>query len=327
MIDFNDMVYAPVLFCGGESPEQPVPEKHRYDWLFVDEVQDLNEVQQKLAAMVMASGGGGRGQPRSRMLAVGDTHQSIYGFRGADVDAVGRLRADLRCARLSLSTCFRCPRLHVQLANELLAAARGRGGDDKEENNRDNRDSRDDGNERMHARVGALEGKVVRGATFVSHPLQGGELILSRTNRPLLALLRELRARKVPCVYVGKAEICENIAELLESVRRKGGWTTAAALVAAALTESADRAREASDGGDEFIALTLADVANALREATSDLLRGDSAAATGREAGEAEVGLALITPHSRVSDWLHGPFLAHTGCHQLNVCFDCKITW
>jgi len=58
---------------------QAVREQHRF--VVVDEYQDTDPAQEQLLALVAGSGD---------LLAVGDPDQSIYGFRGADLDGIKR---------------------------------------------------------------------------------------------------------------------------------------------------------------------------------------------------------------------------------------------
>ena len=55
------------------------------DVIMVDEVQDFNECQRRMLEKLAANG--------ARLIAVGDSHQSIYRFRGADSKSFGRIEA------------------------------------------------------------------------------------------------------------------------------------------------------------------------------------------------------------------------------------------
>jgi superfamily I DNA/RNA helicase/RecB family exonuclease len=80
-------------------------ERQAYDIVLVDEYQDTDPAQEEL---LYALAGDGR-----ELIAVGDPDQSIYAFRGADVDAIGRFPARFRApdgspARvIALRTCRR----------------------------------------------------------------------------------------------------------------------------------------------------------------------------------------------------------------------------
>jgi superfamily I DNA/RNA helicase len=103
MIDFDDMIYYPVIM------KMNMP---KFDWIFVDESQDLNRVQIELVLSIVKNTG--------RVVAVGDSKQSIYGFRGADSEAMSRIKQALDATELPLSICYRCPKSHIELAKEIV---------------------------------------------------------------------------------------------------------------------------------------------------------------------------------------------------------------
>ena len=76
-IDFNDMEqFALKLFVSPDGT--PTPEAkavgEKYDYVFIDEYQDTNELQDRIFSAIASAG--------TRFM-VGDVKQSIYGFRGA----------------------------------------------------------------------------------------------------------------------------------------------------------------------------------------------------------------------------------------------------
>ena len=68
VLDFDDMLYFAVHY----ADDYP-----KYDMIYVDEAQDLSPIQIHLLEKL-----------KGRVIAVGDPHQAIYAFRGADADAV-----------------------------------------------------------------------------------------------------------------------------------------------------------------------------------------------------------------------------------------------
>lgn len=84
----------------------------QYDTVFVDETQDLNLAQIRLAMAACKPGG--------RICAVGDDRQAIYAFRGADEHALERVVSELGARTLPLSVSYRCPRRVVNRARELV---------------------------------------------------------------------------------------------------------------------------------------------------------------------------------------------------------------
>jgi len=103
VIDFDDMIWFPLV------KELPFP---KYDYVFVDESQDLSPAQAQFVRCLASDDG--------RIIAVGDTHQAIYGFRGADSEAMQRLKETLNATVLPLSICYRCGTKIVECAQNLV---------------------------------------------------------------------------------------------------------------------------------------------------------------------------------------------------------------
>lgn len=102
-IDFDDQIWLPIV------KNLPI---RKYDFVFVDETQDLNASQLELTIKLCKPGGS--------IIAVGDRNQSIYGFRGADTEAIPRIISRLDAKVFPLSITYRCPKSHVRLAQELV---------------------------------------------------------------------------------------------------------------------------------------------------------------------------------------------------------------
>jgi superfamily I DNA/RNA helicase len=119
-IDFDDMVWLPNI-CRGfiengrfrfDDSGDLVMRPQRYDWVLVDEVQDLNAAQRGIVTLALNQGG--------RMLAVGDRFQAIYGFSGADCDSFDLMKDQFDATEMPLPTCYRCPESHLELAQEIV---------------------------------------------------------------------------------------------------------------------------------------------------------------------------------------------------------------
>lgn len=102
-IDFDDMLYMPVM--------HQISFDH-YNYVFVDEAQDLNSIQHEILARLMG--------PKCRLVAVGDPHQAIYGFRGAAADSMSQLAERFQCKTFPLSVSYRCPKAVVREAQRYL---------------------------------------------------------------------------------------------------------------------------------------------------------------------------------------------------------------
>jgi superfamily I DNA/RNA helicase len=92
IIDYTDMVFLPNLF------KFDVP---KYDFVFIDECQDLNTCQRLLMLQAVKPETG-------RFIAVGDPKQSIYSFAGADSESYKKLRQLPNTKELPLSVTYRC---------------------------------------------------------------------------------------------------------------------------------------------------------------------------------------------------------------------------
>src|ERR1700685_1080250 len=103
LIDFDDMIYLPVLH------NMRVWEN---DWVLVDEAQDTNPARRALARKMLRRGG--------RSVWVGDDRQAIYGFTGADADAMEVIVREFGCAVMPLTVTYRCPKAVVAEANLIV---------------------------------------------------------------------------------------------------------------------------------------------------------------------------------------------------------------
>lgn len=149
-VDFDDMIWIPVVNKLSSAP---------FRWVIVDESQDLNQCQIELILSAVAHGG--------HVICVGDPHQSIYGFRGADTEAMDRIIERLDADLLPLSVTFRCPTSVVELAQTVMPE--------------------------LEARPGAPEGEVRRvGAEDFLSEVETGDMVLCRTNAPIITPVLEL---------------------------------------------------------------------------------------------------------------------------------------
>lgn len=162
-IDFGDMVYMPVVFRD-LAIEQ-------YDWLLVDECQDLNKAQRMLCQKALKRGG--------RAIFVGDRNQAIFGFAGAQVDSVDQIIKDFDCQEIPLSICYRCPSSHIDLCKEIVP--------------------------QMEARPDAPKGEILEiSSDAIFEHLREGDMVVCRKNSPLVSLCFKLLAKKIPARIKGR---------------------------------------------------------------------------------------------------------------------------
>ncbi len=117
-LDFDDLVLRAISHLEGDA-DLLATWRSRCAYLLVDEVQDVDRAQLRLALLLAA--------PANRILLVGDDDQSIYGWRLADVRRVLGLDAVLPgLERVDLEVNYRCPAPVVERAVRLVEHNRER---------------------------------------------------------------------------------------------------------------------------------------------------------------------------------------------------------
>lgn len=107
VIDFDDMIYFPLrLAC-----KLPT-----YGNVLVDEAQDTNATRRELAIRSLRKSEG----RSARLIAVGDPHQAIYGFTGADAFALRNIQSRVDATELPLSVCWRCDEKIIAVARQWV---------------------------------------------------------------------------------------------------------------------------------------------------------------------------------------------------------------
>lgn len=111
-MDFDDLlVNTYILFNEHEDIRQKYSERFKY--VLVDEYQDTNYAQQTIVLQLV--------KDHSRVCVVGDDAQSIYAFRGANIDNILDFQQQLGGARLfKLEQNYRSTQRIVQAANSLI---------------------------------------------------------------------------------------------------------------------------------------------------------------------------------------------------------------
>jgi len=166
-IDFDDMVYLPLLLK---------MRLFQYDYVLIDEAQDINATKLALAQAML--------KPNGRLVAVGDAGQAIYGFTGADAYALQNIKTAFNAVSLPLSICYRCGKNIIAFARQF--------------------------NPNIEAFDKNPEGKVssMNYADFIkaipSYSFSGNDAILCRKNAPLTKLAFSFIRQGIPCRIEGK---------------------------------------------------------------------------------------------------------------------------
>jgi DNA helicase-2/ATP-dependent DNA helicase PcrA len=175
MIDMTDMIFLPAYNKWKVK---------QYDWVLVDECQDLNKCQQELLKMMI--------KPRTgRFIAVGDPRQAIYGFAGADARSFESLKSIPNTICLPLSVNYRCPNSVIELTKPLVP--------------------------HLEAHDNAIEGEVDFEGKWKN--IQDGDYVLCRTVRPLVKLCIDLLVEGKKATVRGR-DIGANLITMLQRTKK-----------------------------------------------------------------------------------------------------------
>ena len=173
VIDFDDMVYLPVLL--GLN-------MWRYDNVMVDEAQDTNPARRALVRALVKKGG--------RVIAVGDRHQAIYGFTGADSNSLELIAKDFNCIELPLTITYRCPKTVVSFAKQWVSHI-------------ESAETSPDGS----------VSQITMGEFLSRKDLDGKAAVLCRLTAPLVKLAFSLIRNRIACKFEGR-DIGQNLIKL-----------------------------------------------------------------------------------------------------------------
>ncbi len=237
-LDFDDLVAKARRLLEAEPALLDRWRRHCGD-LLVDEVQDVDRAQLRLALLLAA--------PRNRVCFVGDDDQTIYAWRLADVRRVLDLPRQLPgLSRVDLTTNYRCPAVVVERAVRLIEGNRERFP------------------KQVRARPGAV-GRLVLApigdlssdaAAVVDRLLDRwpgdgrSQAILARTNQELLPAAAALLERGIPFRSSSLASplLDSNLEPLLEAIEASDPRLPLLRRIAAAATVVAARERSGMPG-------------------------------------------------------------------------------
>jgi len=181
VIDFDDMVWLPVAL--DLAPARP------FDFLFVDESQDLNFGQHALVRALC---------PTGRIVSIGDPNQAIYAFRGADSNSMDTLATWLSTtergmSKFPLTVTWRCPKSHVELARKIVPG--------------------------LEAAPNAIDGEIVETSEQrAMEALRPGDMAICRNNAPLISACFGQIRRGVKAVVRGR-DIGKGLLTLMARMR------------------------------------------------------------------------------------------------------------
>jgi superfamily I DNA/RNA helicase len=177
-IDYTDMVWFPHVL--NLSPVGLL-----YDFIMVDECQDMNKAERGLVLMCR--------KPNTRLISVGDRNQMLYSFAGGDPDSFNALMSIPNTKCLPLSISYRCPRNVVDFAKQLVPTI--------------------EANE-----ANTVEGKVLYDVSL--DDAEDGDMILCRNNAPLVQVYNEfLKLGKK--AYIRGKDIGRNMKNVIKSTKQE----------------------------------------------------------------------------------------------------------
>ena len=111
-LDFNDLISRSTsLFQNHEDIATKY--KNKYDYILVDEFQDVNNLQVELIKLLLTD--------KTQLFCVGDDWQSIYGFRGSNVSYIVEFENHFTNARtIKLNLNYRSTQNIVGASNEVI---------------------------------------------------------------------------------------------------------------------------------------------------------------------------------------------------------------
>lgn len=111
-MDFDDLLYNAAILLNHPETRQRYAEQFKY--ILVDEYQDTNKLQASLINRFASV--------HRNLLVVGDDAQSIYSFRGADINNILEFEQDYPQAKIfKLETNYRSVAPILELANQVIA--------------------------------------------------------------------------------------------------------------------------------------------------------------------------------------------------------------
>ena len=170
-IDYTDMIWMPHIY-------DLHLQECEYDFIMVDECQDLNVAERNLVLRCLKEGG--------RLIAVGDSNQCIYGFSGSDPDSFKAIQSIPNTVSMPLSISYRCPESVVKFAQNLVPS--------------------------IEAKQGAEEGVILDCVSL--DDVHDGDMVLCRNNAPLLQVYCKL-LEQGKRAYIRGSDVGKNLQNIV----------------------------------------------------------------------------------------------------------------
>lgn len=178
-VDFNDMCWFPFVYNLSLG---------QYDYVYVDEAQDLNKSQLVMAKKACKIGSG-------RIIMVLDPYQALYSWRMADTSILEEIRHQSDSKTLPLPISYRCPQQIIKLAQDWVPD--------------------------ITCPATAAEGEIRDISQNELYKLvKPGCFILSRTNAPLIKICMSLIRNNIKANIRGR-DVGKQLAYLIKKSKKK----------------------------------------------------------------------------------------------------------
>lgn len=177
-VDFSDMIWLPIQ----------LGYKDAFNYIFVDEAQDLNMAQMKLLQNI--------GNDKTRYIFVGDRNQSIVGFAGSNTNSMDDIKRMFNAKEMPLSICYRCPKTHIENAQRLVPEI-----------------------EPFEKNIDGYIGDIMENL-ITQHIKSTDDMIICRTNAPLVDICLELVRNNIKA-YVKGGDLKQKILKEIKMVSLK----------------------------------------------------------------------------------------------------------
>jgi DNA helicase-2/ATP-dependent DNA helicase PcrA len=199
-MDFDDLLFNAVALFEQE-PKALVSYQARFEYVLVDEYQDINTAQYRLVRHLAA--------PEDNLCVVGDPDQSIYSWRGADIRNIMDFERDFKGARVyKLQQNYRSTQSVIRAAQAVIRNNRERKEKDlfavREEGDPVTYYQAQDDKDEAEYVVRTL----THSLTQLGKPYKAG-VVLYRTNAQSRVLEDAFRRHRVPYVIIGGLKFYE----------------------------------------------------------------------------------------------------------------------
>lgn len=186
--DFTDMLWVPY---------NKTKKFNVFDVVFVDELQDLNNLQRKLLGKISDS--------NTRVIGVGDPFQSIYGFAGSEPNSFDLFKQDYNCKELQLDVSFRVPSVILNEVLDLVPDIKS------------------------HKEGGEVRSVSYSDAIKLYNP-KTRDFVLCRNNAPLLTLAFDLITLNIPAKIRGRDLVSQFVSTVKKAIGNEPFSTVVEAL-------------------------------------------------------------------------------------------------